>query len=213
VLVRNNEDKPNTVKAAATPERPGKEAGPAWLRPATDYLPLIIFLAVYLLTDILTATGALIAATAVALAVSWAVARRVPWLALFAAVLLGFFGGLTLVFEDSFFIKIKPTVVQILFAAALWGTLAIGRPVLKTVMGAAFPLKTDQPWTTLTHRFAVFFLIMAAANEVVWRTQTEEVWVAFDTIGQMVITFIFVMSQVPLLLKHRIDEEEEPSEP
>ncbi|MGO1118677.1 inner membrane-spanning protein YciB [Rhodovibrionaceae bacterium A322] len=182
---------------------------PAWLKPVTDYVPLGIFLAAYLLSDILTATAALIAATVVALALSWGMARRVPWLALFAAILLGIFGGLTLIFEDSFFIKIKPTVVQILFAVVLWGSLALGKPVLKMVMGAAFPLTSDRPWATLTHRFAIFFLVMAGANEVVWRTQTEEFWVAFDTIGQMIITFIFTMCQVPFLLKHRVEEEDE----
>lgn len=175
--------------------------GPAWLKPASDYGPLLVFLVVYYASDILTATGALMAASFVALLVSWTLARTVPWLPLIAAAILGVFGGLTLVFEDSFWIKIKPTVMQVIFAVALYGSLLAGKPLLKMMLNSAFEMP-DRAWRVMTVRFSLFFLAMAAANELVWRTQSEDFWVTFDTVGQMGITFIFVMSQVPYMLRH-----------
>jgi intracellular septation protein len=180
---------------------------PAWLQPATDYVPLGFFLVAYLLTDILTATAVLVVVTLAATAVSLAAARKLPFLALIAAAVVSIFGLLTLLFQDDLFIKIKPTVMQVLFAAALWISLWLRRPVLRLVLGKAFPLR-QSAWSGLTHRFAVFFLVMAAANEVVWRTQSTDVWVAFDTIGQMVITFAFTLSQVPFLLRNRLEQPE-----
>lgn len=175
---------------------------------AADYGPLLIFFGVYFFTDILTATAALVAASLVALAVSWAVVRRVPWLPLLAAVVLTIFGGLTLIFEDDLFIKIKPTIVQLLFAAVLLGGLAIRKIWLKMVIGKALKMP-DAAWRTLTVRFAVFFIIMAAANEVVWRSFSTDFWVTFDTFGQMGITFAFLASQYPFIARNFIEEEED----
>ncbi|WP_162140952.1 septation protein A [Fodinicurvata sediminis] len=181
------------------------QPAPGWLQPVTDYVPLTLFLIAYLTADILTATAVLIGATLLALILSYSVARKVPVLALLAAGVVAVFGGLTLFFEDDLFIKIKPTIVQILFAVVLYGSYLFGRPVLKLVLGTAFPLK-EEAWRPLTIRFSVFFLIMAAANEVIWRTQSTDFWVAFDTIGQIVITFAFMMTQVPFLLRHQLEE-------
>lgn len=179
-----------------------------WIRIAADYGPLLIFFGVYFATDILTATAALVAASLVALAGSWLAARRVPWLPLLAAVILSIFGGLTLVFEDDLFIKIKPTIVQLLFAAALLGGLAIGKVWLKLIMGQAVKLP-ERAWRTLTIRFAVFFIVMAAANEVVWRGFSTDFWVTFDTFGQMGITLLFIASQFPYIARHHIEEEDD----
>ncbi|MEX0921618.1 MAG: septation protein A [Rhodovibrionaceae bacterium] len=178
-----------------------------WVRIGADYGPLLIFFGVYFASDILTATAALVAASLVALAVSWFAAKRVPWLPLLAAVILSIFGGLTLVFEDDLFIKIKPTIVQLLFAAALLGGLAIGKVWLKLIMGRAVTLP-DRAWRTLTIRFAVFFVVMAAANEVVWRGFSTDFWVTFDTFGQMGITLAFVASQFPFIARNHIEDEE-----
>ena len=181
---------------------------PAWLKPATHYVPLVVFLVVYFTTDSLTATAAIIVASLAALAVSYLVARRVPMLPLLAAGLLAIFGGLTLFFEDDFFIKIKPTIVQILFAVAIYGSLKMGKPVLKLLIGSAFPMR-EPAWATLSLRYALFFLVMAALNEVVWRTQSTDFWVTFDTVGQMGISFAFILSQVPFMMANRIDEAEQ----
>jgi len=182
--------------------------GPPWLQPACDYVPLGLFLAAYLASDILTATAVLVVATLVATAISFGVARKLPLLALIGAAVVSVFGVLTLVFQDEIFIKIKPTVMQLLFAAVLWISLWLERPVLRLLLGKAFPLRQGA-WSRLTHRFAIFFLVMAAANEVVWRTQSTDVWVFFDTIGQMALTFGFVLAQVPFLMRHRLEQEGE----
>lgn len=178
---------------------------------AADYGPLLIFFGVYFATDILTATAALVAASLLALAGSWAVARRIPWLPLLAAVVLTIFGGLTLLFEDDLFIKIKPTIVQLLFAAALLGGLAIRKIWLKMVIGRAIRMP-DEAWRTLTVRFAVFFTVMALANEVVWRSFSTDFWVTFDTFGQMGITFVFIASQFPFISRHYIEDGEDSEE-
>lgn len=177
------------------------------LQVAADYGPLLIFFGVYFATDILTATGALVAASVVALAVSWFAARRVPWLPLLAAIVLTIFGGLTLVFEDDLFIKIKPTIVQLLFAAVLLGGLAIRKVWLKLVIGKALNMP-DEAWRTLTIRFAVFFAVMALANEVVWRSFSTDFWVTFDTFGQMGITLAFVASQFPFISRNYIEDDD-----
>lgn len=181
------------------------------LQIAADYGPLLIFFGVYFATDILTATAVLVAASLVALAVSWLAVRRVPWLPLLAAVVLTIFGGLTLVFEDDLFIKIKPTIVQLLFAAALLGGLAIRKIWLKMVIGRALRMP-DEAWRTLTIRFAVFFTVMALANEVVWRSFSTDFWVTFDTFGQMGITFVFIASQFPFISRHHIEDGEDSEE-
>ncbi len=191
--------------------RPTRTA-PPWLKPAVDYGPLLVFLAVYFTTDLLAATAALIAVTAVAVVLALWFERRVPWMPLVTAAVVGVFGGLTLWSGDEIFIKMKPTIVQVLFAAALLGGLALDRPVLKALMGAAWPMD-DLGWRRLSQRFAVFFLVMAVLNEAVWRTQTTDVWVLFKVFGLLGLTLVFSLSQLPLMTRHRLSEAaSEPSE-
>ena len=180
-------------------------AAPAWLKPATDFGPLAVFFGVYLKFGLIPATGALIAATAVALAVSLIIARRVPLMAVITAVVVGVFGGLTLWFDDDTFIKIKPTIVQVIFAAILLGGLAFGKPLLKPVMGTAWAM-TETGWHKLSLRFALFFLAMAGLNEIVWRTQSTDFWVSFKVFGLLGLTMAFTIAQIPLLKRYRLPD-------
>ncbi len=185
---------------------------PPWLKPTVDYGPLLVFLAFYLATDLLVATAALIAVTLLALVLALWIERRVPWMPVVTAAVVGVFGGLTLWSGDETFIKIKPTVAQLLFAAVLLGSLALGRPVLKPLLGAAWPMD-DLGWRRLSLRFAIFFLVMAALNEAVWRTQSTDVWVLFKVFGLFGLTMLFSFAQVPLMSRHRLPEAAaEPSE-
>ena len=185
---------------------------PPWLKPAVDYGPLLVFLAFYFATDLLVATAALIAVTLLALVLALWIERRVPWMPVVTAAVVGVFGGLTLWSGDETFIKIKPTVAQLLFAAVLFGSLALGRPVLKPLLGAAWPMD-DLGWRRLSLRFAVFFLVMAVLNEAVWRTQSTDVWVLFKVFGLFGLTMLFSLAQVPLMARHRLPEAAaEPSE-
>ncbi len=187
------------------PDRRPTRTAPPWLKPTVDYGPLLVFLAFYFATDLLAATAALIAVTVLALVLALWIERRVPWMPVVTAAVVGVFGGLTLWSGDEIFIKMKPTIAQLLFAAVLLGSLALGRPVLKPLLGAAWPMD-DLGWRRLSLRFAIFFLAMAALNEAVWRTQTTDVWVLFKVFGLFGLTMLFSLAQVPLMARHRLPE-------
>ncbi len=179
---------------------------PPWLKPLSDYGPIAVFFAAYVLADLLWATAALMAATAVALGLSLAISRRVPLIPLITAAVVGVFGGLTLILQDETFIKMKPTIVQALFAAILLGGLVFGRPLLKPLMGAAWTMD-DQGWHKLTFRFGLFFIAMAALNEAVWRTQSTDFWVSFKVFVILGLTFVFAISQAPVMRRHHLEAE------
>jgi intracellular septation protein len=179
---------------------------PQWLKPTVDYGPLAVFFCTYVLSDLMTATAALIGATGVALVLSLAVARRVPMLPLVTALIVGVFGGLTLWLDDPTFIKMKPTIVQGLFSVVLLGGLAFGRPLLSPLLATAWPMD-QEGWRRLTFRFAVFFAAMAALNEAVWRTQSTDLWVYYKVFGIMGLTILFAMAQAPLMKRHHLGED------
>ena len=180
-------------------------ASTGWVKPVADYGPLLAFFIAYSFYDLLTATAALMAATAVALVLALAVERRVPMLPLITAAVVGIFGGLTLYFNDEIFIKMKPTIVQTLMSAILLGGLAFGKPLLKPLMNATWPMD-EIGWRRLTFRFAIFFAAMAVLNEIVWRTQSTDTWVTFKVFGLLGLTFLFGMCQMPLLNRHSTAE-------
>lgn len=147
------------------------------------------------------ATGIFVVAVLVSLAVTWSLIRKLPVMPLVSAVVVTVFGGLTLLLHDDLFIKLKPTIVNTLFGAVLvWAGLT-GRNVLKLVLDSVFTL-TDEGWRLLTWRWAFFFFLLAAINEVVWRTQTTDFWVAFKVWGIMPLTMVFAMAQMPLIMRH-----------
>ncbi|MDX1400924.1 MAG: septation protein A [Kiloniellales bacterium] len=181
---------------------------PRWLKPVSEFGPLILFFAAYYKFGLLPATAVLIAATLVSLALVWFLERRIPYMPLITAVVVALFGGLTLLLADETWIKMKPTIVQIAFAAILLGGLASGRALLKPLLGAAWKLD-DAGWRKLTIRFSLFFLSMAGLNELVWRTQSTDFWVNFKVFGILGLTIAFAVSQVFLLQSHSIEEEKE----
>ncbi|MAW89022.1 MAG: septation protein A [Phyllobacteriaceae bacterium] len=151
------------------------------------------------------ATGLFMAATAIALAVSWALVRTLPIMPLISGVIVFVFGGLTLWLHDETFIKMKPTIVNTLFGAVLLGGLVFGKALLGYVFDSAFRLDAEG-WRKLTLRWGLFFLLLAVANEVVWRLFSTDTWVAFKVWGIMPITLVFTMSQMPLIMKHSLEE-------
>lgn len=175
----------------------------SWLRPINDYGPLAVFLAAYAFGDLMIATAALMAVTAAVTGLTLALEYRIPPMPLVTAAVVGVFGGLTLVLEDETFIKMKPTIVQILFAIVLLGGLAFRRLLLRPLFGAVWSID-DTGWRRLTWRFGVFFLVMAAVNEVVWRTQSTDFWVAFKVFGILGLTFAFALAQIPLITRHQL---------
>ncbi len=147
------------------------------------------------------ATGVFVAATVTALAIHYALVRRLPVMPLVSGVVVVVFGGLTLYLQDKTFIMVKPTIVNTLFGVVLLGGLAFGKPLLAVVLDSMFAL-TDEGWRKLTFRWGLFFLALAALNEVVWRTQTEDFWVNFKVCGIMPITVVFALAQTPLLTRY-----------
>jgi intracellular septation protein len=166
-----------------------------------DLGPLVLFFAVNARWGIFIATAAFMAAVIAALAVSYLLVKRLPPMALVCAAIVMVFGGLTLFLHDEMFIKIKPTIIYLLLAALLLGGLATRRPLLAFVLGSVFHL-TAEGWRQLTLRWALFFITLAALNEIVWRTQSTDFWVTFKAFGVVPLTFAFAALQYPLLAKH-----------
>ena len=150
---------------------------------------------------IFVATAVFMVAILVALAVSYAMTRRLPMMALVSAVVVVVFGGLTLFLQDELFIKLKPTIIYLLFAGTLFGGIVFGKNLLAIVFDQMFHL-TDEGWHKLTVRWALFFLFLAVLNELVWRTQSTDTWVGFKVFGVMPLTFVFAMLQMPLLKRY-----------
>ncbi len=153
-----------------------------------------------------TATAVLIAAVLIALGISYLRTRRLPIMPLITAVLVVIFGALTIYFRDPRFIKMKPTILYCAFAIALLGGLIFDKPLLPIILDRAMPL-TERGWRILTLRWGIFFFALAIANEIVWRTQSTNVWVAFKFPGTVILIFVFTMTQVPLMLRHELKEE------
>ena len=154
---------------------------------------------------VVLATIVFVPAILISLAVSWVLTRDLPKMAVVTAVVVVIFGGLTIWLNDATFIKMKPTIVNLIFAGILgWGIMR-GRSYLKYLMGELLPM-TDEGWMIFTKRWAMFFFFMAVLNEVIWRTQTESFWVNFKTFGSPIITFAFMMSQTGLLKRHEPPE-------
>ena len=154
------------------------------------------------------ATAAFMVVITLSLCASWALTRTLPRMAVLTGIVVVVFGGLTLVLRDDQFIKMKPTIVNGLFALILGIGLLQRRSYLKYLLSEAMPI-TDAAWMIFTRRWAVFFIFLAVLNEAIWRTQSTEFWVAFKTFGNLPLTFAFMLSQWPFLARHMIEEEQE----
>jgi intracellular septation protein len=182
-----------------TPTRP-VEANPA-VKLLIDVGPLIVFFLAYYRAGIFWATGVLMAATVVALVASRVLLGRFSVAPAVTAVLVVVFGALTFFLDDPSFIKMKPTIINLLFAGVLGFGIYTGRPLLKKFMGEALRL-TDEGWHRMTVRWVGFFVAMAVLNEIVWRNFSEAAWVNFKVFGILPLTFLFAMAQIGLIKRH-----------
>ena len=175
------------------------------LKLTLDIGPLILFFAANARFGIYVATGTFMVAVVIALGVSYALTRRLPVMPLVTAVIVLVFGGLTLMLHDDLFIKLKPTIIYVLFGSVLLGGLAFRKPLLGMVFDSVFNL-TEEGWRKLTVRWALFFFVLAVLNELVWRTQTTDFWVSFKLFGVVPLTLLFGALQIPLLTKYEAKE-------
>jgi intracellular septation protein len=187
----------------------------ATTRPAL-FAPLVApFLSPELLAGphagIFTATVIFIPAVLIALAIGYAKTRHLPIMPVVTAIVVVVFGGATLILQDEQFIKLKPTIVYVLFGSVLLGGLAFGKSLLGMVFDSVLNL-TEEGWRKLTLRWALFFFALAVLNEVVWRTQSDSVWALFKLAGVIPLTFVFAALQYPLLTKYAVQDPAEAKE-
>jgi intracellular septation protein len=182
--------------------KPKREFNPL-LKLALEVGPLAIFFIMNGKFGIFYATAAFMVATVVSLLTSRIFLKRIPVLALVTGVFVTVFGFLTIYLQDDTFIKIKPTIVNTLLAFILAAGLYFRRPVLKLALGEVLQLR-EEGWRLLTFRWIGFFMLLAILNEVVWRNFSTDTWVSFKSFGTMPLTFLFMMSQITLIIKHQI---------
>lgn len=192
------------------------ELKPQLTKLALELGPLVLFFIMNGRFGIFTATAWFMGAMVVSIAVSWFIFKRVAVMPLVTGVVVLVFGGLTLWLQDDTFIKIKPTIVNTLFGGALLGGMLFGQNLLKYVFGEVYRLR-EEGWRILTLRWGLFFILMAVVNEIVWRNFDTDFWVSFKVWGNMPITLIFSMAQLPILTKYALgageSEDETHAEP
>jgi intracellular septation protein len=190
-------------EATSKPEAAPSATQSQLLKLAVEVGPLVVFFIVNARAGIFWGTGIFMGATVASLIASRFVFGRIPVMPLISGACVVVFGGLTLYLQDDHFIKLKPTIVNSLFAGSLFVGLLMGHSLLKVVFGEVFRLNEDG-WRKLTIRWACFFVFLAILNEVVWRTVSTDTWVSFKVFAIMPITMIFALAQIGLLRAHEI---------
>ena len=170
-----------------------------------DIGPLAVFFIFYTRSGLQASILPFMVATVIAVLFSYLLEKKIPIMPKVSAVIILIFGGLTIYFDNEVFFKMKPTIINFLFAAILYGGIVINKPLLKYLLGAALKLK-EEGWKILTQRWIGFFIALAILNEIVWRTQSTDIWVNFKVFGILPITFIFTMTQFPLIKKYQIED-------
>ena len=170
-----------------------------------DIGPLAVFFIFYSRSDLKSAIIPFMIATIIAVLFSYIMEKKIPIMPTVGAFIILIFGGLTIYFDNEVFFKMKPTIINLLFALILYGGVIVKKPLLKFLLGAAIKLE-DEGWKILTQRWISFFIALAILNEIVWRTQSTDIWVNFKVFGILPITFIFTMTQFPLIKKYQIED-------
>ena len=181
----------------------------SFIKFVTDFGPLLAFFIIYYKNDkdLVSAIPALIIATLIAICVIYLLEKRIPILPLMGAVLVCLFGGLTIFFDNPIFIYLKPTIINLIFAFALFfGKFFLNKNFLKKLFESSIKLE-EAGWDKLIIRWVGFFIFLAILNEAVWRTQTEEFWINFKVWGILPITVVFTAFQLPLIQKYKKSEE------
>lgn len=174
----------------------------------SDMGPLAVFFLVYKWYGLIEATAALIAATFVSVLYVYWSEKKIPTMPLASAVLVGIFGGLTIISEDEVFIKMKPTILNTLFGLILLIGVCFRKGLLQYLLDDAFKMKA-KAWRIFSFRWALFFFFLAIVNEIVWRNFGTDFWVKFKVFGMLPLTMAFTLTQVPFIQKHHIVEDKQ----
>tara|TARA_Y100001970_G_scaffold202773_1_gene246859 strand:- start:21 stop:560 length:540 start_codon:yes stop_codon:yes gene_type:complete len=169
-----------------------------------DIGPLAVFFIFYTKGDLQSAILPLMIATIIAVLFSYIIDKKIPVMPTVGALIILTFGGLTIYFDNEVFFKMKPTIINLLFGLILYGGEIIKKPLLKYLLGSSIKLK-NEGWSILTKRWIGFFIALAILNEIIWRTQSTDIWVNFKVFGILPITFIFTMTQFPLIKKYQVE--------
>ena len=170
-----------------------------------DIGPLAVFFVFYTRSDLKTAILPFMIATIIAVLFSYIIEKKIPIMPTVGAVIILIFGGLTIYFDNETFFKMKPTIINLLFAGILYGGIILNKSLLRYLLGAALKLQ-DEGWDILTKRWIGFFIALAILNEIIWRTQTTDIWVNFKVFGILPITFIFTLTQFSTIKKYQIED-------
>jgi len=170
-----------------------------------DIGPLAIFFIFYTRGNLQSAILPFMIATIIAVLFSYIIDKKIPIMPTVGAGIILVFGGLTIYFDNEIFFKMKPTIINIIFACILYGGEFFKKPLLKLLLGKTLKLQS-KGWSILTKRWVGFFLALAILNEIIWRTQSTDLWVNFKVFGILPITFIFTMTQFSLIKKYQIED-------
>ena len=168
-----------------------------------DIGPLAVFFIFYTRSDLKTAILPFMIATIISVLFSYIIEKKIPIMPTVGAAIILVFGGLTIYFDNDVFFKMKPTIINLLFAGILFSGTLMNKPLLKYLLGGAIKLK-EEGWSILTKRWIGFFIALAILNEIVWRTQSTDLWVNFKVFGILPITFIFTLTQFTTIKKFQI---------
>jgi intracellular septation protein len=171
---------------------------------ALDMAPLVAFLIGFKLMGMQEATVLLMLVTFACLGIIYIAEKRLALAPLITGLMVGVFGGLTLILKDEYYIKIKPTVVNLLLAAVLLIGLKMGKPLVKYLLEVAFKLD-EKGWRSLSLRWGLFFIFLAAVNEIVWRNFSTDFWVSFKLFGMLSLNILFWVAHVPFLQRHKVE--------
>ena len=169
-----------------------------------DIGPLAVFFIFYTKNGLQQAILPLMIATVIAVLFSYIMEKKIPVMPTVGAAIILVFGGLTIYFDNEVFFKMKPTIINILFALILYCGEILKKLLLKYILGTALKLQ-EAGWEKLTKRWIGFFIALAILNEIIWRTQSTDIWVNFKVFGILPITFAFTLSQFSLIKKYQIE--------
>ena len=170
-----------------------------------DIGPLAIFFIFYVRGDLKSAILPFMIATIIAVLFSYIIEKKIPIMPTVGAFIILVFGGLSIYFDNEVFFKMKPTIINLLFALILYGGILADKPLLKYLLGNALKLQ-NEGWLILTKRWVSFFIALAILNEIIWRTQSTDIWVNFKVFGILPITFLFTLSQFRILKKYQLND-------